>query len=156
MNVLPAGLALLWNSPLSSWARGRRSISSCTSQAGFGSNSPLTRASSGHVSVDKTPSLTYRAAVRFGAISRSYYRHRSSMRFRASKSRDDWMANGGRRIRGEPKDEVNADLLVIAAGTQSRGESVRKAQECALSRQPDVMSFSVPRTYIRRIGGQVS
>ena len=42
------------------WARGRRSISSCASRAGFGSNSLLTRASSGHASVDKTPPDTPR------------------------------------------------------------------------------------------------
>ena len=44
--------ALWWNSPRSSRARGLRSISSCASRAGFGSNSPLTNASSGHTSVD--------------------------------------------------------------------------------------------------------
>src|SRR6478736_2859616 len=45
MNALPAGPALLWNSPRSSRAKGRRSISSCASRAGFGSSSPSTRAS---------------------------------------------------------------------------------------------------------------
>ena len=45
--------ALLWNSPRSCRAKGRRSISSCASRAGYGSNSPSTRASSGHASVDK-------------------------------------------------------------------------------------------------------
>jgi len=52
MNALPAGQALLWNLPRSSRAKGRRSISSCASRAGFGSNSPSTRASSGHASLD--------------------------------------------------------------------------------------------------------
>ena len=51
MNALPAGLALSWNSPRNSRARGRRSISLCASRAGFGSNSPLIRASSAHASV---------------------------------------------------------------------------------------------------------
>ena len=34
---------------------------------------------------------THRAAVRFGAIARSYYRRRFSMLLRVSKSCDDWM-----------------------------------------------------------------
>jgi len=52
------------------------------------------------------------------AIARSYYRRRSPMRLRVSKSRDDWMDRmAAVKHATKPKDEVNADLLVIAAGT---------------------------------------
>jgi hypothetical protein len=61
--------------------------------------------------------LRHRAAVRFGAIAWSYYRRRSSMRLRVSKSCDDWMdPMAAVEHATKPKDEVNADLLVIAAG----------------------------------------
>ena len=58
------------------------------------------------------------AAIRFGAIARSYYRRRSSMRLRVSKSCDDWMDRmAAVEHATKPKDEVNANLLVIATGT---------------------------------------
>jgi hypothetical protein len=62
--------------------------------------------------------LTHRAGVQFGAIGRSYYRRQSSIRLRVSRSCDDYMDRmAAVEHPTKPKDEVNADLLVIAAGT---------------------------------------
>jgi hypothetical protein len=55
--------ALLWNSPRSSRAKGRRSISSCASRAGFGSNSPMTRASSGHAAAPPNTVINSRRCI---------------------------------------------------------------------------------------------
>ena len=52
MNALPAGPVSLWNSRRNSRAKGRSSILSCASRAGYGSNSPSTRASSVAASSD--------------------------------------------------------------------------------------------------------